>query len=79
VPSYNGIWNLGDIAKRIRRNTIKNASPAQKNKLAFMSWTLYDFRYQVKLQKMALAKNQTEKFGLLMKKTKNRLFLYITY
>jgi hypothetical protein len=72
--------NLKDIAKRIRDNTIKNASPVQKNKLAFMSWTLYDFhRFQVKLLKMALAKNKTEKFGLLMKKRKNHLFLYITY
>jgi hypothetical protein len=66
-----------DIAKRIRDNTIKKCKPCSKNKLAFMSWTLYDFhRFQVKLLGKWPGKNKTEKFGLLMKKEKNHPFIY---
>jgi hypothetical protein len=83
VPSYNGIWNLRGYSEADQAQYHKKMQALfKKNKLAFMSWTLYDFP-QVPSQvagKWPWQKIRQKKFGFLDSKgNKKPSFLYITY
>ena len=83
VPSYNGIWNLSGYSEDDQAQYHKKMQALfKKNKLAFMSWTLYDFP-QVPSQvagKWPWQKIRQKKFGFIdVKGNKIPSFLYITY
>lgn len=83
IPSYKGIWNLnGENEEDQAQYHKKMQALFKKNKLAFMSWTLYDFP-KVPNQvagKWPWQKNRQKKFGFIDKNgNKKPSFLYITY
>jgi hypothetical protein len=83
VPSYNGIWNLRGYSEVEQAQYHKKMQALfKKNKLAFMSWTLYDFPHvpsQV-AGKWPWQKIRQKKFGFIDEKgNKKPSFLYITY
>ncbi|PKH67025.1 glycosyl hydrolase family 5 [Flavobacterium sp. ALD4] len=83
VPSYNGIWNLRGYSEADQAQYHKRIQALfKKNKLAFMSWTLYDFPHvpsQV-AGKWPWQKIRQKKFGFIDEKgNKKQSFLYITY
>lgn len=82
VPSYQGIWNwTGNDQENQAEYHKKMQAIFKKKKLAFMSWTLYDFP-EVPDQvagKMPWQKNKQKNFGFIDLKGKEKAsFLYIT-
>jgi endo-1,4-beta-mannosidase len=83
VPSYNGIWNLRGYNEEEQADYHQKMQAVfKKNKLAFMSWTLYDFPHvpdQV-AGKWPWQKKRQKKFGFINEKgTKKPSFLHISY
>lgn len=83
VPSYNGIWNLKGYNEEEQAEYHKKMQALfKKNKLAFMSWTLYDFPHvpdQV-AGKWPWQKRRQMKFGFINERgIKKASFSHITY
>lgn len=83
IPSYNGIWNLSGADENEQADYHKKMQALfKKNKLAFMSWTLYDFPHvpdQV-AGKWPWQKKRQKRFGFIdIKGHKKPSFLHITY
>ena len=82
VPSYNGIWNLRGYNEEEQADYHQKMQAVfKKNKLAFMSWTLYDFPHvpdQV-AGKWPWQKKRQKKFGFINENgTKKPSFLHIS-
>jgi hypothetical protein len=83
VPSYRGLWNwFGENEEDQAQYHKKIQALFKKNKLAFVSWTLYDFPHvpdQV-AGKWPWQKNRQRKFGFIGIDGKEKpAFPYITY
>jgi endo-1,4-beta-mannosidase len=84
IPSYKGFWNgwLGENENGQAQYHQKIQTVFKKNKIAFMSWTLYDFP-NVPNQvagKWPWQKLRQKKFGFIDEKGRRKLaFKYITY
>ena len=82
IPSYNGIWNLSGADEMDQAAYHKKMQALfKKNKLAFMSWTLYDFPHvpdQV-AGKWPWQKKRQKRFGFIdIKGNKKPSFLHIS-
>ncbi len=83
VPSYQGFWNWTGNNEEDQAEYYKQIQEKfKKNKLSFMSWTLYDFPYvpdQV-AGKWPWQKNKQKNFGFIDSKGKIKpSFEFITY
>lgn len=82
IPSYKGIWNLNGANEEDQAEYHKKMQALfKKNKLAFMSWTLYDFpRVPDQVAgKWPWQKNRQKRFGFIdVNGNKKPSFLYIT-